>query len=148
MSKISDIGLAQSKARRRNPLGAVATGVVAAMTQHALTRSNPVPESSQAGRAGAVKTQRDRARLLYTRFTGHKAGKEVLIDKPVCPDVMSVIGDIDGILYTTVRDGKTEKYIHKFKKNARPLFCVSPDGLSIHLIGGSYVFGERGIEDK
>lgn len=101
---------------------------------------NPVPLSRE--------TQKKKAELLYQNFTGHEPGDHVVIDKPDYPDVMSVIGDIDGILYTTVRDGVTEKYIHRFKKNSRPLFCVSPDGLSIHVIGGQYEFGERGIIDK
>lgn len=96
----------------------------------------------------ALKTQRKHAELLYSDFTGHKPAKPVMIDKPVYPEVMSVIGEIDGIMYTTVRDGKTEKYLHKFKKASRPLFCVASDGLSIHVIGGSYAFDDRGIVDK
>lgn len=96
----------------------------------------------------ARETEIKRAKLLYLDFTGHEPAKPVMIDKPKFPDVLSVIGEIDGIMYTTVRDGQTEKYLHKFKKSARPLFAVSPDGLSIHAIGGSYVFGDRGIVDK
>ena len=103
-------------------------------------RNNPVPLS--------VKAQRDKAENLYHAFTGHEPEKPAMIDKPDYPDVLSVIGEIDGVMYTTVRDGNIEKYIHKFKKNARPLFCVSPDGKSIHMIGGSFEFGERGIIDK
>lgn len=103
-------------------------------------KQNPVQLSRE--------SQKNKAELLYKNFTGHEPGESVIIDKPDYPDVLSVIGDIDGILYTTVRDGVTEKYIHKFKKNSRPLFCVSPDGLSIHVIGGRYEFGERGIIDK
>lgn len=106
---------------------------------------NPVPPSS---RHGSIASQRDKAGLLYHNFTGHHPGEEIIIDKPGYPDVMSVIGDIDGVLYTTVRDGKEEKYIHKFKKSSRPLFCVAPDGLTLYMIGGSYEFGERGIVDK
>lgn len=111
-------------------------------------KGNPVPPSSRAGENRIAHGEVEKARLLYEKFTGHDAVDEVVIDKPVMPDVMCVIGDIDGIMYTTVRDGKTEKYLHKFKKSARPLFCVSPDGLSLYLIGGSYQFGERGIVDK
>ena len=108
---------------------------------------NPVPPSSRADVKRRVFGDAENARLLYEKFTGHDGADSVVIDKPLIPDVMCVIGDIDGIMYTTMRDGKTEKYLHKFKKSARPLFCVSPDGLSLHLIGGSYQFGERGIED-
>ena len=95
-----------------------------------------------------VELQRIDAEKLYRGFTGHDPGEVVTVDKPEYPAVMSVIGDIDGILYTTVRDGKTEKYIHRFKKNSRPLFCVAPDGKTIHLLGGAYVFGNRGIVDN
>ena len=103
-------------------------------------KPNPVPPSKV--------VQRRNAADLYTRFTGHEALEEVTIDKPVLPDVMLVVGDIDGIMYTTVRDGVTEKYVHQFKKKARPLFCVSHDGKQIYLVGGEYDFTERGIVDR
>lgn len=110
-------------------------------------KQNPVPPSSRA--LSSDRMQRiETAANLYTRFTGHDADEVVEVDKPVLPDVMLVVGDIDGVLYTTVRDGKTEKYIHKFKKNCRPLFTVSPDGKQIFMLGGSYDFTERGIVDK
>lgn len=110
-------------------------------------KSNPVPPSSRSAH-GTIAAQKGRAELLYYNFTGHDPSETQMIDKPVYPDVMSVIGDIDGVMYTTVRDGVTEKYIHKFKKNSRPLFCVAPDGQTLYMIGGSYEFGERGIVDK
>jgi len=134
---------------KRFPHGALPAHLAFSSGQRLNTkrRHNPVPPSS-ASHHGTVDNQRKQAKLLYQRFTGHDASDEVMIDKPVYPDVMSVIGDIDGVMYTTVRDGNTEKYIHKFKKNSRPLFCVSPDGKTLHMIGGSYEFGERGIEDK
>lgn len=71
------------------------------------------------------------------------------VDDYTVPDVDVVlkIGHLDGILYTTVRDGKTEKYIHKFKKNSRPLLTSTFDGLQLVLIGGSYHFTARGIVD-
>jgi hypothetical protein len=107
--------------------------------------NNPVPPSS---RAHEIEKHARTAENLYTAFTGHDALERIAIDKPVMPDVLSVIGDIDGVLYTTVRDGVTESYIHKFKKSSRPLFCVAPDGKSIYMIGGSYNFTERGIVDN
>ena len=109
---------------------------------------NPVPPSSRSHIARSSSNAAEQAKLLYTAFTGHDADEYAMVDKPVIPDVMSVIGDIDELCYTTIRDGNVERYRHKFKKSARPLFCVSPDGSSIHLIGGSYEFGERGIVDK
>ena len=62
-------------------------------------------------------------------------------------DTAFKIGQCDGILYTTVRDGRTEKYIHKFKKNSRPVLVSNFDGKSLGLVGGKYHFTERGIED-
>jgi hypothetical protein len=59
-----------------------------------------------------------------------------------------VIGTVDGLLYTTVRDGKQEKYIHKFKVNDRPMFVVSDDGKQIFLLGGNFDFTEQGIVDR
>lgn len=61
---------------------------------------------------------------------------------------MLPVGELDGVLYTTVRDGQTEKYIHKFRKKSRPLLAASHDGKSLHILGGEYEFTERGIEDK
>lgn len=95
-----------------------------------------------------LEQQKKSAASLYHKFTGHKVNRVVSIDKPELPDVMSVIGDVDGILYTTVRDGKTERYIHEFSPKSRPLFCVSPDGKQLHMIGGKYNFTERGIVDR
>jgi len=103
-------------------------------------QQNPVPPSK--------KVQQRNAADLYERFTGHKATESVMVDKPVLPDVMLVVGDIDFIGYTTVRDGVTEKYIHKFKKNCRPLFTVSHDGKLLFMLGGSYDFTELGIVDR
>ncbi len=63
-------------------------------------------------------------------------------------DVGVLIGECDGILYTTVRDGKKESYIHKFKKKARPIFAVSHDGTQLYLLMGAYRFTDRGIVDE
>jgi len=88
------------------------------------------------------------AKKLYSDFTGHDAKIIDEIPKPAVPDVLIYIGSVDGIMYTTVRDGKTEMYVHEFKGEAKPEFCVSPDGRSIFLIGGQYKFTERGIVDQ
>lgn len=101
---------------------------------------NPVPLSQRA----KIK----RASELYADFTGHEALDIFSVDKPVIPDVMLAVGQIDGIMYSTVRDGVPEKYIHKFKKSCRPTFAVSHDGKSLYMIGGSYTFTDRGIIDK
>lgn len=105
-----------------------------------LCGTNPVPPSS--------KVQLRKAQELYENFTGHKGNVIARIDKPKIPDTLACIGDIDGIMYSTVRDGKFERYIHEFKDSARPLFCVAPDGQQLFMIGGSYDFTERGIVDR
>lgn len=101
---------------------------------------NPVPASKRVQLRNASK--------LFSDFTGHEADEYEMVDKPVIPDVMLLVGDVDFIGYTTVRDGQTEKYIHKFKKNCRPHFTVSHDGKQLFMLGGSYDFTELGIVDK
>jgi hypothetical protein len=88
-----------------------------------------------------------RAAALYTKFTGHKELEISKVKIPDMPKELVEIGTIDGILYTTVRDGVTEKYIHRFKAKSRPLFAVSPDGKQLFLLGGAFTFGDRGIVD-
>jgi hypothetical protein len=103
-------------------------------------RKNPVPPSKRVQIRNASK--------LYSDFTGHEASDYETLDKPILPDVMLKVGEIDFVGYTTVRDSKTEKYIHKFSKKCRPLFTVSHDGKQLFMLGGSYDFTERGIVDK
>lgn len=110
-------------------------------------RDNPVPESTRS-RARSRESRIQSAGDLYTRFTGHDAVEFVEVDKPEIPDTLAVIGDVDGVMYTTVRDNQIEKYIHKFKKNCRPLLCVSSDGKQLFMLGGAYDFTERGIVDR
>ena len=111
-------------------------------------RMNPVPPSSKAGLARATRTQIEKARDLYERFSGHDAVELGSVKIPPLPAVGVAIGEVDGILYSTIRDGVLEKYIHKFRKADRPLFVVSPDGRVLYLLGGNYNFTERGIVDE
>lgn len=104
----------------------------------AVRKKNPVPLSSHA--------KLKRASDLYQDFTGHSAD-EIYETKFDFPKVGLEVGECDGILYTTVRDGKTEHYIHKFKKNSRPTLAASYDGKKIALVGGRYTFTDRGIVD-
>lgn len=89
-----------------------------------------------------------KAANLYERFSGHEAEECGRIRVPPMPKVGVAIGKIDGVLYTTVRDGRLEKYIHKFHAGDEPLFVVAPDGKQLYLVGGRYDFTERGIVDK
>lgn len=112
--------------------------------------SGRVPPSSRAKVARYARTARDsvqRAAKLYEAFSGHEPEEIGRVKVRPIPKVMAAIGEVDGIMYTTVRDGVTEKYLHKFAKKDRPLFAVSPDGRSLHLIGGNYTFSELGIVD-
>ena len=113
--------------------------------------SGGVPPSSRAGRKARPISRNalvNQAADLYQRFTGHEADEGAKIKVPPLPKVAVAIGDIDGVLYTTVRDGVVEKYIHKFAAKDKPLFAVSPDGKQLFMIGGNYTFTERGIVDK
>lgn len=110
--------------------------------------SGQVPPSSRAGkRRRVIATEIDRAADLVERFKGHDAETLGVFDVPDIPSTVAVIGECDGVLYTTVRDGRTEKYIHKFRAKDKPLLCVSPDGSQMLFVGGRYVFTERGIVD-
>lgn len=109
--------------------------------------SGNVPPSSRAGTKPVRGKAVNRAADLYERFTGHDAEIIGEVSLPPTPRAVCVIGVLDGVLYTTVRDGVTEHYKHDFAAQDRPLLAVSPDGKSLHLIGGRYVFTERGIVD-
>ena len=114
--------------------------------------SGSVPPSSRAKgrnlrRAAPALGDVERAADLYERFSGHDPEELGTVRVPALPRVAALIGECDGVLYTTVRDGKTEKYIHEFRKADKPLLCVSPDGRQILLVGGRYRFTEAGIVD-
>lgn len=99
-------------------------------------KSNPVPASK-------IK----RAADLYRDFTGHEA--DYYQNIPVeWPSVGLTFGECTGIMYETVRDGQFEKYLHQFKKSARPLIVASYDGKALALVGGNFRFTDRGIVDN
>lgn len=111
--------------------------------------SGKVPPSSRAGRQPPARGMRGavrRAVALFERFTGHDAEHGLTIDIPD-HDVLTIIGECDGVLYTTVRDGRLESYVHEFRSKDKPLLCVSDDGRQLYIVGGAYVFTERGVVD-
>lgn len=114
--------------------------------------SGGVPPSSKAGARRRVEWSRNadvrKAADLYERFSGHQAEAIGRVEVKALPKVGVAIGTVDGILYTTVRDGVTEKYIHQFRSKDKPLFVVSPDGKQLLMVGGNYDFTERGIVDE
>lgn len=140
----------KSKAKKFNRIGAttlakaveaVHAGTKASVKKLNATRArNPVPPSS-------VAKSLEQAGHLYREFTGHDATHYDEI--PVTPMRVGLkVGSVDAILYTTVRDGITEHYIHEFKRSSRPTLVASHDGRALALVGGRYRFTDRGIVDK
>ncbi len=84
---------------------------------------------------------------MFRGFRGDAPEQLTKVRLPT-PKTGLVVGELDGLLYTTVRDGKQEKYIHNFRKKSRPLLIASSDGKSLHVIGGKYAFTNAGIEDR
>ncbi len=111
-------------------------------------KMNPVPPSSRAGMRRATHSAIEQAADLYERFSGQTAVEVGRVKVPPLPAVAVVIGEVDGVLYSTVRDGVLEKYKHKFHKKDRPLLIVDPTGKNLYLLGGNYDFTERGIVDR
>lgn len=95
---------------------------------------------------GQKQARLDRAVRLYRDFTGMEPEHADTIRIP-SHDVLLAVGFCDGIMYTTVREGQQEKYIHRFKQRARPVLASSFDGQQLYLIAGSYTFTDRGIVD-
>ena len=85
------------------------------------------------------------ARTLSRDFSGMEPDRLVRVRRRV-PHVALAVGDLDFVGYTTVRDGRTEKYIHRFPKKRRPLLATSHDGASLEILGGDFQFTEAGIE--
>ncbi len=102
-------------------------------------RKNPVKLSKAA--------KIEEAMRRYKSFSGHdpKFIDEHDLQKL---EVGFKIGMCDGVMYTTVRDGKTERYIHEFKERARPILASNYDGSRIGFVDGNYSFTERGIVDN
>lgn len=89
----------------------------------------------------------DAAAQRLERFSGHKATSVMRVQEK---DVKTglVVGKLDGVLYSTVRDGNAEKYIHRFRNKSRPLLAASSDGTQLRIVGGQFEFTEAGIEDR
>jgi hypothetical protein len=84
----------------------------------------------------------------FESFTGHKAKKVSRVKVPSYPGAALAVGPCLGIMYSTVRDGRHENYVHRFGAKSRPLLAASSDGTQLYLLGGAYNFTERGIVDK
>lgn len=88
-----------------------------------------------------------KAARRFARFTGHSAEGAQLVAYNVPREVLA-IGNILAIEYETVRDGEYEKYRHAFRARSRPLLAATFDGKQLVIVGGKYLFTERGITDK
>lgn len=93
-------------------------------------------------------TQIRKAAQLYKDFSGHEGDEVEYIEAPKLPAAVLVVGELEAVIYSTVRDDTAERYIHKFKKTSRALLCASPDGDQLFIIGGNFEFTDRGIVDK
>jgi hypothetical protein len=89
----------------------------------------------------------ERAASLLKDFSGHDAAEILKIKETDFSDGL-VIGPLHGLLYGTVRDGRSENYIHRFRKVSRPLLAASSDGKALRIVGGRFQFTEAGIEDR
>ena len=93
-------------------------------------------------------SQVSRAGRLYREFSGHEPDETEIVEIPDMPKAVLVIGELEGVIYSTVRDDEHERYIHKFRAKSRPLLCASPDGDRLFIVGGAFEFTDRGIVDK
>ncbi len=89
----------------------------------------------------------NQAKDLYERFTGHEADSCEVIKMPRV-DVAMLVGEVEVIAYNTIRDGKKQRYMHTFDKNARPRLAASHDGKTLLIIEGNFEFTDRGITDN
>ena len=97
---------------------------------------------------GLTQSQKIKEALkLYEKF--HVMDAEFIDELDIVQaDVAVAIGQCDGVLYTTVREGITESYIHEFNERSKPILASSYDGKQLFIIEGQYEFGSRGIVDK
>lgn len=96
---------------------------------------------------GAAAAQVREAVQRFTGFKGERPSSVSKVRVPEPPRVMLTLGDCIGIMYRTHRGGRTDNYLHRFKKSARPTLAVSSDGRTLYLLGGEYRVTDRGIED-
>jgi hypothetical protein len=84
---------------------------------------------------------------LYQSFR-EKAPKRLKVVSFDVPEAVMVIGHVEEIAYRTTHGDKTEHYVHAFAPGSRPLLTASHDGRQLLLLGGRYMFTDRGIVDK
>jgi hypothetical protein len=88
-----------------------------------------------------------RAGDLLKDFSGHEPTEVIAVRKKDSRKGL-VIGELTAVMYDTVRDGRAEKYIHRFRKQSRPLLAATADGTQLEIVGGRFQMTEAGIEDR
>ncbi len=101
-------------------------------------KNNPIKDTKSRKIKKAIK--------LYEDFTGMEYDTYDKVNMKDY-DVGLKVGKCLGIMYETIRDGTTERYLHEFKTTSRPDFCISHDGHQIFLVNGNYKFMDTGIND-
>lgn len=104
-------------------------------------KRNPAPRADEAAQIEA-------ATALQESFSGHAPANVDTLKVPETARVYTPVGNLAGVLYDTVRDGKPEKYIHRFRRKSRPLLLTSHDGTELRIAGGRFRFTEAGIVDE
>jgi len=135
---------AKLSARRRAALERVHRRRLANEKRRVLRRQQLRARRNPAERPSDVK----RAIRLFERFTGHPGERIAKVVKPKIPNVGIAVGKVLGVAYETVRDGRRERYFHRFASHARPLLVASHDGRTVFMLGGAYTFTDRGIVDR
>lgn len=102
------------------------------------------PRSNQRDKENSPEVER--AAQLFRDFRELEPGEVTPIEIKL-PRAAMVVGEIELIAYNTDHDGKAERYLHKFRRGARPMLLASDDGKTLLIWGGNFVFTERGIVD-
>jgi hypothetical protein len=112
-----------------------------------VTRYHPEGSKRRKNPAPRHDAEIEAAAKLQSDFSGHSPGN---VDAVTVPEnkVFTPVGKLSGVLYDTVRDGKDEKYIHRFRRKSRPLLAASSDGTELKILGGGFRFTEAGIVDE
>lgn len=115
-------------------------GRVVGMNARARTLSvRPIPGATVAGL--------DKARTAFRAFTGQEPTEVITADVGSVPRVAWLLGELEEVLYNARRDGRKERYLHPFKRSARPMLAVDAETGQLVLVGGRYTVTERGITD-
>lgn len=89
----------------------------------------------------------DKAKDGFRQFLGMEPAGIVTLSKPSVTGAVWYLGTMTAVEYETVRDGKTERYRHEFKRKARPALGVTIDAQQLVVLGGGYRVTDRGITD-